>query len=196
MGRLYSYVVQHDHGFAPNPFWGACTLANCKPLIRKHAMVDDLVIGTGSADIAASGHLVYWMRIGEIVSFDDYWLDARFARKKPDMRGSLMHRCGDNIYWTGSNGTYQQLDSFHSEDDGTLSAPNRKKDTGTTNRVLIGTEFAYFGKSAPPIPHELWFLVKKGPGHKCQFAEYERAAVEGWLATLPERGYVNEPGRW
>lgn len=196
MSRLFSYVVQHDHGFAPNPFWGACTLANCKPQIRKHAMVGDLVIGTGSVDIAASGCLVYWMRIGEIIQFDDYWSDPRFARKKPDMRGSLMHRYGDNIYSPGPAGSHQQLDSFHSEDDGSLSIANLQTDTGTTKKVLIGTDFTYYGKSAPPIPHELRFLVKVGPGHKCRFADAELTAVEAWLATLPERGYVNEPGRW
>lgn len=32
---LYSYVVAHDFGFAPNPFDGLCTLATCKPDIRK-----------------------------------------------------------------------------------------------------------------------------------------------------------------
>lgn len=173
-----------------------CTLANCKPKIRAHASLGDLVLGTGSADIGASGHLVYWMRVGEIVLFDEYWADPRFARKKPNMRGSMMHRYGDNIYWTGPNGTLQQLDSFHSEDDGSLSVANRERDTGTTEKVLIGSEFAYFGKSAPAIPCELSFIVKKGPGHKCQFADDERRAVEAWLAMLPERGYVNEPGRW
>lgn len=196
MGRLYSYVVQHDHGFAPNPFWGMCTLANCKPRIRKAAKVNDIVMGTGSADIGVTNHLVYWMRIEEIVLFDEYWSNARFSRKKPNMRGSMMHRYGDNIYWTGPDGTVQQLDSFHSEDDGSLSVPNRKRDTETTAKVLIGTEFAYFGKDAPLIPRELQFVVKKGPGHKCSFADNERAAVETWLETLPERGYVNEPGRW
>lgn len=196
MGRLYSYVVQHDHGFAPNPFWGMCTLANCKPQIRKRADVGDLVIGTGSADLGASGHLVYWMRVKEIALFDVYWSDPRFARKKPNMRGSMMHRYGDNIYWTGPDGTFQQLDSFHSEDDGSLSAANRERDTGTTEKVLISNEFAYYGKSAPPIPEHLRFVVKKGPGHKCRFADDERSALEAWLATLTESGYVNEPGRW
>lgn len=196
MGRIYSYVVQHDQGFAPNPFWGVCTLANCKPQIRKHAKVGDIILGTGSADIKASGHLVYWMRVGEIVVFDEYWSNLRFARKKPNMRGSMMHCYGDNIYSTGRDGTFQQLDSFHSEEGGVLSAANRERDTGTTEKVLISAEFAYYGKSALPIPGPLRFVVKKGPGHKCQFADDQQSALEGWLETLPERGYVDEPGRW
>ena len=128
--------------------------------------------------------------------FDEYWSDPRFARKKPNMQGSMMHRYGDNIYWTGPGGTFQQLDSFHSEDDGSLSVANRERDTGTTQKVLIGSEFAYYGKSAPAIPHNLGFVIKKGPGHKSRFADDQRMAVENWLATLLEHGYVNEPGRW
>lgn len=31
----YEYVMTNDSGFAPNPFHGACTLACCKPKIRK-----------------------------------------------------------------------------------------------------------------------------------------------------------------
>jgi hypothetical protein len=196
VSRIFSYVVEHDLGFAPNPFWGACTLANCKPIIRKHACVDDLIIGTGSADLQASDRLVYWMRISEITSFDGYWADLRFARKKPNMNGSLMHRYGDNIYHTGDDGAFQQIDSFHSEADGSLSVANRERDTGTTEKVMLATDFAYFGKSAPVIPEQVGFLIKRGPGHKCQFSDEQRAAIEAWLATLPERGYVGEPGHW
>ena len=47
--NIYSYIVRYDSGFAPNPFYGYCTLANCKPIIRGHAQVNDWVVGTGSA---------------------------------------------------------------------------------------------------------------------------------------------------
>jgi Nucleotide modification associated domain 2 len=42
---LYSYIVTHDTGFAPNPFFGFCTLACCKPGIRKHADKLDWIVG-------------------------------------------------------------------------------------------------------------------------------------------------------
>lgn len=32
---VYEYVMTYDTGFAPNPFYGVCTLACCKPKIRK-----------------------------------------------------------------------------------------------------------------------------------------------------------------
>ena len=34
---VYSYIVAYDSGFAPNPFHGTCTLACCKPTIRRTA---------------------------------------------------------------------------------------------------------------------------------------------------------------
>ena len=43
--NIYSYVVTHDTGFAPNPFHGYCTLACCKPRIRSRAAVGDWVVG-------------------------------------------------------------------------------------------------------------------------------------------------------
>ncbi|WP_225761747.1 hypothetical protein [Acinetobacter sp. Marseille-P8610] len=33
--KIFSYVVSRDFGFAPNPFFNFCTLATCKPKIRK-----------------------------------------------------------------------------------------------------------------------------------------------------------------
>ena len=42
---IHTYVVQHDKGFAPNPFWGICTLACCKPRIRAKASVGDIILG-------------------------------------------------------------------------------------------------------------------------------------------------------
>ena len=65
MTRIYSYVVRYDSGFAPNPFYGFCTLATCKPDIRRAANVGDWIVGSGSNDrsIRRGGHLVYAMQV-------------------------------------------------------------------------------------------------------------------------------------
>jgi len=56
MNRLYSYTIPIDDGAAPNPFWGTCTLAICKPAIRRTAKVGNWVVGLGSKN-APSGDL-------------------------------------------------------------------------------------------------------------------------------------------
>lgn len=61
--RLYSYIVAHDTGFAPNPFWGWCTLATCKPRIRKSAGVGDWIIGLTPK--RAGNRLLYAMKVEE-----------------------------------------------------------------------------------------------------------------------------------
>ena len=97
--KLYSYVVAHDHGFAPNPYHEYCTLACCKPRIRGDANIGDYVIGTASiAKGKDDCHVVYAMRVTEVLSFDQYWSDKRFQIKKPRFDGDeVLHR-GDNIY--------------------------------------------------------------------------------------------------
>jgi hypothetical protein len=196
--RVYSYVIEHDYGFAPNPFHGPCTLAGCKPDIRKAAKLGDIIIGTGAKSTGLDGHMVYWMRVGEISDFARYWRDRRFRFKRPDMEApGKIERFGDNIYRRDrETGLLVQAFSFHSNADGSCNEKNLKRDTGKTERVLIGRDFAYFGVEAPEIPHELRDLIKKGPGHKCRFKPERVKAFEGWATGHAERGYIAKPTHW
>jgi Nucleotide modification associated domain 2 len=81
--RLFSYVVARDYGFAPNPFFGVCTLATCKPGIRGAAEVGDWVVGTGTATRKRAGYLVFVMNVEEAMSFDEYWADPRLYTNVP-----------------------------------------------------------------------------------------------------------------
>src|SRR6266404_5602789 len=96
--KLYSYVVARDYGFAPNPFFGVCTLATCKPEIRRTGRRDDWVVGIGSKRYGLEGRLVYAMEVGEALTFEQYWADPQFRLKRPDLHGSLKRAFGDNIY--------------------------------------------------------------------------------------------------
>lgn len=193
---IYSYVIEHDLGFAPNPFQGVCSLACCKPQIRKRAVVGDYIIGTGAAEPKLSGCLTYWMRVDEVLTFDEYWKDRRFRRKKPAMIGSAYLRYGDNIYHRDGGEEFKQEDSFHSMEDGSVSLGDLHRDTGTTDKVLISYEFAYFGRSGVQLPDHLKCFVKKGPGHRCKFNAEQIDAFMAWLKTLPKRGYIDEPAHW
>jgi hypothetical protein len=80
MPKLYSYVVDHDHGFAPCPFGGFCTLAKCKYGSKKRNIVEmaevgDWIAGTGGANLdksAGHGKLIYAMRVDEIITLKAY----------------------------------------------------------------------------------------------------------------------------
>lgn len=55
---------------------------------------------------------------------------------------------GDNIYHKGSDGSWIQEDSHHSNPDGSLNPVNLKRDTENSDRVLISNCFFYFGNQA------------------------------------------------
>ena len=42
--RLFVYVQTSETGFVPNPYWDYCTLACCKPDIRRVAQDGDFVM--------------------------------------------------------------------------------------------------------------------------------------------------------
>src|SRR5277367_3966839 len=148
---LHSYVVARDYGFAPNPFFGICTLATYKPIIRKAAKVGDWIVGTGSAAYGFVGRLVYIMKVDKILDYSGYWLDPRFQNKKPNLRGSLKQAYGDNIYhWDSESDQWIQENSHHSQKDGSANCANVVQDTQTVN-VLIGRDFVFWGRAGPKI---------------------------------------------
>lgn len=192
---LHSYIVAYDSGFAPNPFNGYCTLATCKPDIRKHAVIDDWIIGTGSnkAGVRRGGFLVYAMRVQETLTFAEYWSDPRFSRKKPNMYGSYRMACGDNIYDPTDGDDWNQLNSYHSRADGTPYPKHINRDT-SVDRVLISADFVYFGAEGPPIPDELKAgIVLAGRGRLKVTDTDAIAAFEAWLDELDVRGYQGRP---
>jgi hypothetical protein len=84
---LFSYVVDHDLGFAPNPEGNYCTLVHCKfggrsgrRNIVELAHEGDWVSGTGGTgkDSAGHGRIIYLMRVGRKLPFGKYLSDARF----------------------------------------------------------------------------------------------------------------------
>ena len=195
--RLYSYIVVRDYGFAPNPFYGFCTLATCKPQIRKMAEIGDWIIGTGSKSKGRDRRLVYAMRVTEAMSFDEYWADSRFLRKRPDMHASVKKAFGDNIYHRDDDsGPWRQLDSHHSHDDGTQNNRNVRNDT-KVNRVLVSDDFIYWGGNGPIAPTFRDVTVcHSTQGHRSNFPTEVVDDFETWLRSLDEKGYCGIPLEW
>lgn len=194
---IYTYIIEHDLGFAPNPFHGVCTLACCKPKIRKHAKEGDYIVGMGSVKPGLQGHVCYWMHVDKILTFDQYWADARFRRKRPLMHGSRYLAFGDNIYHLSADGkSFIQEDSYHSASAHQASHSNLARDTGSTHRVLTSTEFAYWGRNGKLVPAELSEFVHRGPGHSCRFSKESQASFLAWLLSHADRGLCGEPAGW
>lgn len=167
--KIYSYVIPRDYGFAPNPYFGYCTLATCKPTIRRCAQVGDWVAAFGAAGTSIHGKLVMLMRVGEILTFDEYWADVRFQCKHPVFNRAVINMYGDNIYHHVDGEWMQEL-SHHSEPDGNINYTNLNRDTNV-DRVLIAEKFFYFGNNAIVIPAEFAELIGRGRNHKVCYDE-------------------------
>lgn len=167
------YVVDRDFGFAPNPFHSVCTLATCKPPIRKGARVNDWVIGMGGRRLNATGRCIYAMAVTQVLTFNEYWTRREFRDKRPVRNGSRVMMVGDNIYHRleGEEG-WQQLDSHHSLKDGSPNPLNVNNDT-KADRVLVSHHFYYFGSAAPLIPAAILKRLgfKNAIGHRVFDAE-------------------------
>jgi hypothetical protein len=191
--RLFSYVVNHDTGFAPNPFFGYCTLATCKPSIRRTANVGDWIAGLTSK--SKGNKLIYAMRVSEIVTFIDYFGDDRFGVKKPDFsKGEVLHKCGDNIYEPLADGKFRQLQSMHSKNRTVHEDPGAKRHDLRGLNVLVSDNFSYLGKSAVELPDNLTDLIV-GRGHKNKFSQETVATFEAFFSKLPS-GVADAPSVW
>lgn len=188
--KVFSYVVMSDSGFAPNPFHGTCTLACCKARIRRSAAVGDLIVGLSSR----SQGIVYAMRIGLRLSFDEYWRDPSFAPKRPARDGTTaVELAGDNIYEPLGNGIYRQAWSSHSNYDGTENAGLKRVDL-SGGGVLVAREFTYFGCSPVLLPEAMKALAI-GRNHRCRFSARQVEIVREWFDSQP-RGVHGKPTKW
>jgi hypothetical protein len=165
MPRLFSYVVDHDHGFAPCPFGGFCTLAKCKYGKSKRNIVEmvkegDWIAGTGGADFCKSaehGKLVYAMRVDEIVPLDQY----------------CQAHCGDRI-------------DAEPEDDGgdRLALISHHFFYFGRNAIDI---------SRIPRKHLDHPFEKSGPNYRCDFSEEFVEDFAKWLETNFKVGVHGPP---
>lgn len=201
--KLHSYTVARDFGFAPNPFFGWCTLATCKPDIRASAEVGDWIIGTGSAGSGNPskrliGSLVYAMRVDEVMTFEEYWVDPRFQLKKPKFHASKKYAYGDNIYHRKGSKWIQEL-SHHSYEDGKINNSNLSTDT-KSEKILASQNFVYLGREAIKIPKEFrnydgWDICVTR-GRKLHHPEGLISEFLEWLDSLNLIGLQAFPRDW
>jgi Nucleotide modification associated domain 2 len=156
--RLFSYKMTHDTGFAPNPFHGLLTLANCKPCIRKYKIKDDWIAGFTSQELNGDNvgeeKLVYLMKVIDKITYNEYWNNPLYKLKKPNLSSSkTIDKTGDNIYKPikvnpKSNTDFKQVpNKNHNDED---------KDHDLNGKfVLVSKCFYYFGSSPIKINNKI-----------------------------------------
>ncbi len=181
MARLFTYTIPVDDGAAPNPFRGMCSLAICKPGIRRVAKPEDWVAGLGSTNAPSgdlSGRLVYAMRVEEVLSLKEYDHQApsRWPHRIPNAQSAdLSERLGDCIYDYASGGP-DQRQSVH-------GPANAATDLWGEN-VLISRDFYYFGNRAIRLPDYLLPICHQTQGHRSDSNSPYFDQFISWLRSL------------
>jgi hypothetical protein len=168
--NIFSYVVDHDNGREPNPYFDICTLCRCKysrkaeesngrkgqKNIVESAKAGDWIIGTGGSSKRSVGHgkLIYAMQVDEKITREKFYEDKRFAKKMPERPSNDFQR-------------HQQF-------------------------ALVSMHFYYFGSNAIEIPEHLRGLEKKGPGFRYVNSEDFLPFLE-WLRKKHKPGKHGEP---
>lgn len=190
--KMYSYVVVHDTGLAPNPFHGVLTLALCTPNHQRiKAAPGDWIVG--NATKARGPRLVFVMRVAERLGLNGYFRDPRFESKKPTYTGNWrdwMEGVGDNIYFQGKDEKWQQVETrFHCDDDDVF----RKDTQGDT--VFIADEFYYFGDALPLVPEQHRGVLRNTQG--CVAVDNDTAErFLDWLQKTYTPGVHGKPIDW
>lgn len=176
--KFFSYVLEHDTGKAPNPYFGFCTLCLCKfrdspkkgPNIVELADEGDWIIGTGGANpkkSAGNGRLVYAMRVDKKITLAEYHANPAYACKKPCPNRSFARQRGDN---KRPENVFERKKRF----------------------VLISRHFYYFGDHAKSIPlSRRPQFEKKGVGFRYLNDKCARW-FENWIKRF-KRGKHGEP---
>ena len=167
--RLFSYVVDHDTGYAPNPCCGSCILSHCKfskspprKNLIESANEGDWIVGTGgtSPKTVPHGKIVFVMKVEGKLPIGRLFTDELFALKR---------------------GRYDPPSS------GTLHCKHGQW-------FLVATkEFWYYGRKAIDIPDKfrafkepdgrVQSLEKKGPKYKCNFSPQFTQQFISWIKT-------------
>jgi hypothetical protein len=158
--RIYRYILTTDDGAAPNPFGGFCTLAICKPGIRRTARHGDWVLGFQSR---AHDRLIYAMEVQECLTFARYWKDPRFKRRRPSDRSIPT----DNIYKPSGRMTIDGAPELVWVPNNVHEKDHQRRDLSGKS-VLIAERFWYFGSYAAPLPARLAHLQPHSRGHVVQ----------------------------
>jgi len=164
--RLFSYKLTHDTGFAPNPFFGFLTLANCKPLIRRHKIIGDWIAGFTSdklcGDNIGDERLIYLMHITNKITYYEYFNAQKYKIKIPDLQhNDFIYKSGDNIYSPLNEYDYslenvttiKNMNHWDFKND-CECMKNKIKDLPGIY-VLISDDFYYFGKNAIVIDKQI-----------------------------------------
>jgi Nucleotide modification associated domain 2 len=196
MAKIYSYILKHDSGAAPNPFWKICTLTICKPAIRRKAQIGDWIIGTGAKSVKCkdgrcldlSGRAIYAMKVTDKKTLHEYniYCKKSLPNKIPTGRTTDWRiHVGDCIYDYSSDKVPKIRKGVHNE-------ANMKNDL-SGKFALLSKDFYYFGREPKPLPPCLRNIIKRFQGHRVIEQQSQVILFEKWIRKFTRNKIYADP---
>ena len=95
-----------------------------------------------------------------------------------------------------ADGNWMQEDSHHTNNDGTINPNNLKRDTGSTDKVLICNEFVYLGKSMISVPDEYDSCIYKRRGFYYPAYDDAKKLWDFLMDRYPGGGKIDQPNQF
>jgi hypothetical protein len=195
--RLFTYKVAHDGGSAPNPFNGLCTLAICKPAIRRVAKQGDVIVGLGCGK--DESRIIYCMEVHATVTWAEYIEGCKSGSlaainniENSSLAGKIPKNAKDqgDCIWKDARSYSEALDSWSGhEGEGDFN-----RDVSNGENVLIGHAYWYFGKGDKHkiiLPKNLENIIP-GRGHRSNSNnDFRSTFVEFFNDALFNSGIIN-----
>jgi hypothetical protein len=189
---LFTYKVAFDGGTAPNPFGKYCSLAICKPGIRKSAIRGDIIVGFSTDENRIDpdrNRIVYLMIVADSVDWAKYGTNCRSDKDLKIKIPTSKNHQGDCI-WNPPSQTPLKSYSGHETSD-------YKRDVETGGKVLIGSTFWYFGdgkKKSIQFPAGPNFvlndLVPRRQGYRRSTNDHFKVDFINWFLKEVESGDI------
>ena len=191
--HVYIFVVAYSGPLARGRY---ISLSECKPVVRSTCEVGDWLVGVTPKP---NRRLVFVFQVSELLTYAEYWRDARFRDRRP----RAVHDLGDNRYRPvpvtpdfphGLRQVPSQRTLIDLEGK-VLQSPYGMRRDMLGKRVVVGTRFWFFGDS----PFEVKSKVVRqglrmdsvGQGH-LKLKDAERT-VETLVALMPRAGVHGGP---
>lgn len=137
--KLFTYKVKFDGGNAPNPYGTVCTLAICKPAIRRSARPGDVIVGFGCKSNGDNEkRIIYCMVVSEVLSWKEYI--NKCSTTWPNKIPNSVRDQGDCI-WKNTDGAHNPRLSHSGHNLG-----DYETDVQYGENVLVADRFWYFGR--------------------------------------------------
>lgn len=144
---IWRYVLASDTGLAPHILDGVCSLAVCKPMIRRYGRPGEWVMGFATAAESDGNPLVkYVMYVTDKLPFENY------CRAWGGKRRDAFYRYDDDADGVWYDNGYSDHDSSKGDEE--------RRDKGGRH-VLVSTDFLHFGTKPRNLIFELMPICER-----------------------------------